>query len=128
MVWTNHRNLGSEEAKPETGSKNVKVDTLSRLYDAEDREGEETPIIPSSRIITPVVWDIDADVRNPHLHSARRTAHTCPRVCHGSCCCSFHSPAPEVYVTGLLCFTELDSLPPTPDCLVSLSTPGSHSP
>ena len=43
-------------------------------------------------------------------------------------CCLFHSTAPEVYVTGLLGVTELDSLPPTPDCLVSLCTPGSHSP
>ena len=50
--------------------------------------------------------------------------------CHGSprYCCSFRSPAPEVYVTGLLGFTELDSLPPTLDCLGSLRTTGSHSP
>ena len=36
-----------------------------------------------------------------------------------------HSPASEVYVTGFLGVTELDSLPSTPDCLVSLRTPES---
>ena len=38
------------------GSRNVKADALSRLYDAEEREGEKTPIIPPSRIIAPVMW------------------------------------------------------------------------
>jgi hypothetical protein len=89
LVWTDHRNLECiREAKRlnprqarwalffarfqftisyRPGSKNVKEDALSRLYDAE-RQGEETP---SSRIIGRVVWDVDTDIRQAYgRHSA----------------------------------------------------------
>lgn len=36
---------------------------MSLLYDAEERQGEETPIIPPFHIIVPLVWDVDATIR-----------------------------------------------------------------
>ena len=47
-----------------TGLRNVKTDALSRLYDAEDKERGrgDPPIISPSRIIAPVVWDVDANI------------------------------------------------------------------
>lgn len=48
----------------------MKAEALSRLYGAES-QGEETSIIPSFCIITPVVWDVDADIRQAlHTESA----------------------------------------------------------
>jgi hypothetical protein len=41
----------------------VKADTLSSLYDTEERQGEETPIISQCCIITPMVWDVEVDIR-----------------------------------------------------------------
>ena len=85
---------GSKEAKPETGqvallfgrlqftlsyrpgSKNVKVDALSHLYDAEERQGEETSIIPPFRIIVLVVWDMYADIQQA-LCTEPAPAHHC---------------------------------------------------
>ena len=52
------------------GSKNVKADALSRLYDVEERQGEEIPII------APVVWDVNADIRKA-LHTEPAPAQ-CP--------------------------------------------------
>ncbi|XP_070301922.1 EGF domain-specific O-linked N-acetylglucosamine transferase-like [Salvelinus sp. IW2-2015] len=44
------------------GSQNVKADALSRLYDTEERSSDPTPIIPASRLVAPVVWEVDADI------------------------------------------------------------------
>ena len=71
---------------PIPGSKNVKADALSRIYDTEEREGEEPPSSPCP--VSPRQWCGTWThtygrpcTRNPHLHSARTTVHTCPRVC-----------------------------------------------
>ena len=108
-VWTDHRNLEHIRAAKRLnlrqarwalffarfhftisyrpGSKNMKADALSPLYDTEERQGEETNILPPCCIIAPVVWDVDANiysmpcVRNPHMHSVCRTAPTFPQVC-----------------------------------------------
>ena len=44
------------------GSQNVKADALSRLYDTEERPMDQTPILPASCLVTPVVWELDADI------------------------------------------------------------------
>jgi hypothetical protein len=44
------------------GSLNTKADALSRLYDTEDRYIDPTPILPASRLVAPVVWEVDADI------------------------------------------------------------------
>uniref|UniRef100_A0A673XUG9 Gypsy retrotransposon integrase-like protein 1 n=1 Tax=Salmo trutta TaxID=8032 RepID=A0A673XUG9_SALTR len=44
------------------GSLNTRADALSRLYDTEDRPIDPTPIIPASRLVAPVVWEVDADI------------------------------------------------------------------
>jgi hypothetical protein len=84
LVWTDHRNLeyirAAKRLNPRQarwalfftrfqftisyrpGSKNVKVDAPSYLYDTDERQGQETPIIPLFRIIAPAVWDVDADI------------------------------------------------------------------
>jgi hypothetical protein len=43
-------------------SQNVKVDALSRLYDTEERPMDPTPILPASCLVSPVVWELDADI------------------------------------------------------------------
>eukprot|EP00063_Salmo_salar_P032456 XP_014007291.1 PREDICTED: uncharacterized protein LOC106575333 [Salmo salar] len=49
---------------------------VTRKYWREAGRGD--PIIPPSRIIAPVVWDVDADIRQVlHMHSARRIARVC---------------------------------------------------
>ncbi|XP_070985515.1 mucin-5B-like [Oncorhynchus clarkii lewisi] len=50
----------SERVLP--GSQNVKADALSRLYDTEDRSTEPTPILPASRLVATVVWEVDSDI------------------------------------------------------------------
>ena len=45
------------------GSLNTKADALSRLYDTEDRSIDPTLILPSSRLVALVVWEVDADKR-----------------------------------------------------------------
>ena len=52
------------------GSKNVKADALSRLYDTEERSMDPTPILSASCLVAPVVWELDADIE--------RTSHADP--------------------------------------------------
>jgi hypothetical protein len=40
---------------------NTKADALSRLYDTEDRSIDPTPILPASRLVALVVWEVDTD-------------------------------------------------------------------
>lgn len=54
----------------------MKVDALFYLYDTEERQGEETPIIPLFCIIALVVWDMDADIQQA-LHTEPAPAQ-CP--------------------------------------------------
>ena len=80
LVWTYHRNpeyiravkrLNPRQARwalffarfqvtvsYKPGSKNVKADALSRLYDV----GRGNPHYPSARIIAPLVWDMNVDI------------------------------------------------------------------
>jgi hypothetical protein len=44
------------------GSQNVKEDTLSRLYDTEERTMNPTPILHASCLVAPLVWELDADI------------------------------------------------------------------
>uniref|UniRef100_A0A8C7W9Q6 Gypsy retrotransposon integrase-like protein 1 n=1 Tax=Oncorhynchus mykiss TaxID=8022 RepID=A0A8C7W9Q6_ONCMY len=43
-------------------SLNTQANALSRLHDTEDRSIEPTPILPASRLVAPVVWEVDADI------------------------------------------------------------------
>uniref|UniRef100_A0A6Q2YIJ1 Gypsy retrotransposon integrase-like protein 1 n=1 Tax=Esox lucius TaxID=8010 RepID=A0A6Q2YIJ1_ESOLU len=90
VVWTDHRNLeyirAARRLNPRQarwalffarfdftlsyvpGTKNAKADALSRLCDAGERRVDDTPILPASCIVAPVVWDVDADIQRA-LHS-----------------------------------------------------------
>lgn len=58
------------------GSKNVKADVLSQVHDTEDRREKVTPVIPLFRIVAPVVWNVDPDIRRA-LRQEPSPAH-CP--------------------------------------------------
>lgn len=85
MVWTDHKNLeyiqgaqrrNSRQARwslffsrfnflltYRPGSKNVKPDALSRLYDGSEEDRPPEPIVPAGQILAPVTWSIDSAVR-----------------------------------------------------------------
>lgn len=85
MVWTDHKNLqyvqqtkrrNSRQARwslffnrfnftltYRPGSKNIKPDALSRIYDHSDRDPTPGPVIPADQIVAPVFWEIEAVVR-----------------------------------------------------------------
>jgi hypothetical protein len=44
------------------GSLNKKADALSRIYVTEDRPIDPTPILPASKLVALVVWEVDADI------------------------------------------------------------------
>ena len=82
LIWTDHRNLeyilAAWRLNPRQarwamfftcvvftlsyrpGSQNTKADTLSRMYDTEERPMDPTPILPASCLVAPVVWELDA--------------------------------------------------------------------
>uniref|UniRef100_A0A8K9V225 Gypsy retrotransposon integrase-like protein 1 n=1 Tax=Oncorhynchus mykiss TaxID=8022 RepID=A0A8K9V225_ONCMY len=84
LIWTDHQNLeyirAARRLNPRQarwamfftrfrftlsyrpGSQNVKADALSRLYDTEDGSTEPTPILPASKLVAPVVWEVDSDI------------------------------------------------------------------
>jgi hypothetical protein len=43
--------------------KNIKADALSHLYNSGEVPVLSTPIILPSRVVTPVFWDVDVDIR-----------------------------------------------------------------
>jgi hypothetical protein len=45
------------------GTLNTKADALSRLYDTEDQSIEPTPILSASRMVVPVVWEVESDIK-----------------------------------------------------------------
>ena len=45
-----------------SGSQNKKAAALYRLYDTEARPMDQTPILPASCLVAPVVWELDADI------------------------------------------------------------------
>ncbi|KAK3537438.1 hypothetical protein QTP70_009972 [Hemibagrus guttatus] len=45
------------------GSKNLKPDALSRVYVNTPQEGAITPIIPSSKIVAPIRWELEGTVK-----------------------------------------------------------------
>lgn len=45
------------------GSKNTKAYALSHLYDSGEGPILSEPIIPSSQVVAPVVWDVDVEIR-----------------------------------------------------------------
>ncbi|KAL0153949.1 hypothetical protein M9458_050706, partial [Cirrhinus mrigala] len=51
------------------GSKNISADTLSRLHSTE-QPVEPEPIVPSNLIISPIVWELDEDIRSATLQEA----------------------------------------------------------
>uniref|UniRef100_A0A4W5R815 Gypsy retrotransposon integrase-like protein 1 n=1 Tax=Hucho hucho TaxID=62062 RepID=A0A4W5R815_9TELE len=84
LIWTDHHNLeyiraarrlNSRQARwamfftrfvftlsYRPGSHNGKADALSWLYDSEERPMDQTPILPASCLVAPVVWELDADI------------------------------------------------------------------
>ena len=40
----------------------MEADALSRLYDTEEWPMDQTPILPASCLVAPVVWELDADI------------------------------------------------------------------
>jgi hypothetical protein len=50
------------------GSQNVEADTLSQLYDTEERPMDPTLILPAFSLVAPVVWEIYADIERA-LHT-----------------------------------------------------------
>ncbi|KAL0204542.1 hypothetical protein M9458_002560, partial [Cirrhinus mrigala] len=48
------------------GTKNVKADALSRLYTTESPLEPES-ILPSNVILSPIIWDLDEDIRHATL-------------------------------------------------------------
>ena len=46
------------------GSKNVKHDALSRMFDHLDKEAIPEPVVPENRILAPVQWDIERGVHD----------------------------------------------------------------
>ena len=85
LVWTDHRNLEylkqAKRLNPRQarwalffsrfdftlsyrpGSKNTKPDALSRLFSTLEKEREVATIIPASRIVAPVRWGVEEEVR-----------------------------------------------------------------
>ena len=85
VIWTDHKNLlyiqqakrrNSRQARwamffnrfdftltYRPGSKNVKPDALSRIYDHTDRDDAPELIVPKDQIVAPVQWDIETVVR-----------------------------------------------------------------
>lgn len=85
VVWTDHKNLSyiqtakrlnSRQARwalffsrfdftltYRPGSRNVKPDALSRQFGAEERPPTEETVLPSSRVIGALTWDIESTVR-----------------------------------------------------------------
>ncbi|KAL0200273.1 hypothetical protein M9458_003460, partial [Cirrhinus mrigala] len=51
------------------GSKNISADALSRLHSTE-QPVEPEPIVPSNLIISPIVWELDEDIRSATLQEA----------------------------------------------------------
>ncbi|KAI2658094.1 Transposon Tf2-8 polyprotein [Labeo rohita] len=51
------------------GSKNISADALSRLHSTE-QPVEPEPIVPSNLIISPIVWEMDEDIRSATLQEA----------------------------------------------------------
>ena len=86
VVWTDHKNLlYIQQTKRRNvrqarwsmffnrfnytltyrpGSKNIKPDALSRMYDHLDSETVPEPIVPTNRIVAPLLWDIEAVVQS----------------------------------------------------------------
>ena len=84
LIWTNHQSLEyiweARRLHPRKarcamfftrfrftisyrpGSLNMKADALSRLYDTEDWPIDPTPILPASRLVAQVVWEVDSDI------------------------------------------------------------------
>ncbi|KAL0165771.1 hypothetical protein M9458_037615, partial [Cirrhinus mrigala] len=48
------------------GSKNISADALSRQFSS-DQPVEPEPIIPSNLIVSPILWEMDNDIRNATL-------------------------------------------------------------
>lgn len=85
IVWTDHRNLeylrAAKRLNPRQarwalfftrfnfsityrpGSRNVKPDALSRLYDSSEAEPEPGPILPASCSIGTVTWEIESQIK-----------------------------------------------------------------
>ncbi|KAL0146623.1 hypothetical protein M9458_057963 [Cirrhinus mrigala] len=51
------------------GSKNISADALSRLHST-DQPVEPEPIVPSNLIVSPIVWEMDEDIRSATLQEA----------------------------------------------------------
>ena len=81
LIWIDHRNLeyirAARRLNPRQarwamffvftlsyrpGSQNKKADTLSRLYDTEERPMDQTPTLPASYLLASVMWDLDTDI------------------------------------------------------------------
>ena len=58
------------------GSQNVKADTLSQLYDTEERSMAPTPILPVSCLVASIVSELDADIER--ASRAEPTPPKCP--------------------------------------------------
>ncbi|KAI2657341.1 Transposon Tf2-9 polyprotein [Labeo rohita] len=68
-IITDHKNLQylfNFKITYRPGSKNVKADALSRQFSI-DSPTEPEPIIPPDLIVSPIIWDIDKNIRNTTL-------------------------------------------------------------
>ncbi|KAL0164216.1 hypothetical protein M9458_039969, partial [Cirrhinus mrigala] len=75
------------------GSKNISADALSQLHSSE-QPVEPEPIVPSNLIISPIVWELDEDIRSATLQEAA------PPEC----------PEGKIFWTQLIGLRALDTL------------------
>lgn len=90
VIWTGHENLtyiqGVKRLNPRQArwalffnrfdfvlshrpsSKNIKPDALSRQFESQEKEDRSEPIIPRSRVLAGIQWDLETVVRKAQHH------------------------------------------------------------
>ncbi len=114
VVWTDHKNLkyiqstkrlNSRQARWELffgrfdfsisyrpGSKNIKPDALSRIFDHSDRPVSPECIVPERLVVSAVTWEIESKVRTAHRRgNAPARMPNGPVVCAGEVTVQRHS-------------------------------------
>lgn len=88
LIWTDHQNLtyiqnakrlNARQARWSLffnrfkftlsfrpGSKNIKPDALSRQFEPSEKPCCPEPIVPGSRIVAPILWDLESSIRKAH--------------------------------------------------------------
>ncbi|KAK3537781.1 hypothetical protein QTP70_018449 [Hemibagrus guttatus] len=78
------------------GSKNLKPDALSRVYVNTPQEDAITPIIPSSKIVAPIRWELEGTVKQAQAREPD------PGGGPTNCVCPENGPLPDPPVGSLL--------------------------